>query len=139
MNPLAKADTLRRELFVLLGKFKAFEQELNAAGEHDASGDANQAGCELARAYEAIAAVPLYQPGGPSGDFTRPAKLLPARLRELIAASGRDLNAIAKDLGVSRQAVYNLLNGTTTDPAWSLVQKIAAVFEVTTDSLRSTS
>ncbi len=62
-----------------------------------------------------------------------------ARLRTLIHASGLSVSEVAKRLEVTRATVYNLLNGTHTDPAFSLVQKIADLFGVTTDSLRSTS
>jgi transcriptional regulator with XRE-family HTH domain len=59
-----------------------------------------------------------------------------ARLRELIDASGLSVSEVARRLNVTRATVYNLLNGTHTDPAFSLVQRIADVFGVTTDSLR---
>lgn len=59
----------------------------------------------------------------------------PARLRALIDGAGYSVTEAAKRLGVSRATVYNLLNGTHA-PDWRLVQKIADLFGVTTDSLR---
>lgn len=58
-----------------------------------------------------------------------------ARFRALVDAAGWSVQEVANRLQTSRTTVYNLLNGTHA-PDWPLVQRIADMFGVTTDSLR---
>ncbi len=58
-----------------------------------------------------------------------------ALLRQHI--DGKPVAQVAADAGMSRAAIYHLLNGTRTDPPWSTVQAIAKSLGISTDSLRT--
>lgn len=59
----------------------------------------------------------------------------PAKLRALIAGAGLSVSEVARRLGVKRATVYHLLAGKHV-PSWPVVQRVADLFGVSTDSLR---
>lgn len=57
-------------------------------------------------------------------------------LRAHIDASGKPVSVLATEAGLTRAAIYHLLNGTRTDPPWSTVCKLADALRVGVESFR---
>jgi transcriptional regulator with XRE-family HTH domain len=57
------------------------------------------------------------------------------RLFELRQTSGASLQAVADAVGASKAHIWELEKGRTTNPSFELVQKLAAYYGVSTDTL----